>query len=140
MKLENLFNEYKALSKAQLVEKGREAYSLFGTQMDKAGYDKKEVVSFATMLVRLAAGADNFGTKEELELFEAITGIDTDEYEFAAMTKNANEESFVNQIDQIVDSLNAEAKEAALRFAALFLSADNRLGEKEKALFQRLEA
>ena len=140
MKIEQLFEEYKGLRKEQLIEKGREAYAAFGEKMDRAGYSKKEVVAFATMLVRLAAGADRFGTKEELDLFEAATGIDTDEYEFASMTKNAHDESFISAIDEIVDSLEKDAKEAALRFAAVFFAADNHLGEKEIALFKRLEA
>ena len=140
MKIELLFAEYKNLSPEQLVVKGREAYALFGEKMDRAGYNEKEIVEFATMLVRLAAGADRYGSKEELALFEAITGINTDKYEFALMAKNANDEAFVAGIDAIVDSLAADAKDAALRFAAVFFASDNHLNDKEIALFKRLEA
>ena len=140
MKIEVLFAEYKNLTKQQLVEKGREAYAVFGEKMDRVGYNKKEIVEFATMLVRLAAGADRYGSKEELELFQEITGIATDEYEFALMSKNANDEAFIAGIDAVVDSLALDAKEAALKFAAVFFASDNHLNEKEIALFKRLEA
>ena len=140
MKIQELFEQYKGLKHEDLVKAGREAYAGFGLAMDKNGYDKKEVVAFATMLVRLAAGADKYGSKAEFELFQEVTGIPTDAYEFQAMAKNAGEEGFVKAIDEIVDSLQPAAKEAALRFAAIFFSADNHLSESEIALFKRLEA
>lgn len=140
MKIEVLFAEYKNLNKQQLVEKGRAAYAVFGEKMDRAGYNEKEIVEFATMLVRLAAGADRYGSQEELDLFQQITGIETDKYEFALMSKNANDESFIAGIDAVVDSLAQDAKDAALRFAAIFFASDNHLNEKEIALFKRLEA
>ncbi|MCR5185282.1 MAG: hypothetical protein K6C32_04310 [Bacilli bacterium] len=140
MKIEQLLEKYKGLNQAQLIAEGKEAYALFGSRMDRQGYKKEEVVQFATMLARLAAGADRFGTKEELGLFEQITGIDTDKYEFALMTKNANEEEFVRVIDEIVDSLDPATKDGALQFVAVFFAADNHLSEKELALLKRLEA
>ena len=140
MKIEQLFAEYKGLNKEQLIQKGREAYAKFGEIMDRKGYNEKEIVQFATMLVRLAAGADRYGADEEFELFQAITGIATDKFEFALMAKNADEESFISAIDEIVDSLDKEAKDAALVFAAIFFASDNRLNKKEIALFERLEA
>ena len=140
MKIEQLFAEYKGLNKQQLIQKGREAYAKFGEIMDRKGYKEEEVVQFATMLVRLAAGADRYGSDEELELFQAVTGIKTDKFEFALMTKNADDESFVSAIDEIVDSLDKDAKDAALRFAAIFFASDHHLNAKEIALFKRLEA
>ena len=140
MKIEQLFAEYKGLNKQQLIQKGRAAYAKFGEIMDRKGYNEKEIVQFATMLVRVAAGADRYGSDEELELFQEVTGIKTDKYEFALMAKNADNESFVNAIDEIVDSLDQEAKDAALVFAAIFFASDNHLNKKEIALFERLEA
>lgn len=140
MKIEELLNQYKGLNEAQLVEAGKKAYAVFGEKMDRNGYDRKEVVAFATMLVRLAAGADRYGSKEELALFEKVTGIDTDEFEFASMTRNAGEEEFVRVIDEIVDSLDRESKDAALSFVAVFFAADNHFNPKEVALLKRLEA
>ena len=92
------------------------------------------------MLVRLAAGADNFGSEAEFELFQAVTEIKSDIYEFKAMVRNSEEEGFVAAIDEVVDSLDKELKEAALRFAALFFAVDNHLNQKEADLFKRLEA
>lgn len=140
MKIEQLFAEYKNLNKEQLIQKGREAYAKFGELMDRKGYNEKEIVQFATMLVRLAAGADRYGSDEELALFQEVTGIETDKFEFALMAKNADDEAFVSAIDEIVDSLDKDAKDAALRFAAIFFASDNKLGKKEIALFERLEA
>jgi len=140
MKIEQLFAEYKGLNKQQLIQKGREAYAKFGEIMDRKGYNEKEVVQFATMLVRLAAGADRYGSEEELELFQEVTGIKTDKFEFALMAKSADDESFISAIDEIVDSLDKDAKDAALRFAAIFFASDNHLGKKEIELFKRLEA
>ena len=140
MKIEQLFEQLKGLGREELVKEGREAYGLFGTRMSRKGYKNDEIVAFATMLVRLAAGADNFGGKEELELFQAVTGIETDPYEFKAMTKNADDPEFIRVIDEIVDSLDPASKDAALKFAAVFFAVDNHLGEKEIALFKRLEA
>lgn len=140
MKIELLFAEYKGLNKEQLIQKGREAYAKFGEIMDRKGYKENEIVQFATMLVRLAAGADRYGAEEELELFQAVTGIKTDVFEFSLMAKRADDESFVNAMDEIVDSLDKEAKDAALRFAAVFFASDHHLGKKEIALFERLEA
>ena len=140
MKIEQLVNQYKGLSEAELVKVGREAYGLFGNRMDRKGYNKQEIVEFAAMLARLAAGADRFGTEEELKLFEKITGIETDKYEFALMTKNANSEEFVKAVDEIVDSLDPATKDGALAFVAVFFAADNHLSEVELALLKRLEA
>lgn len=140
MKIEELFNQLKGFSREELVKQGREAYAQFGEKMSRVGYKHDEIVAFATMLVRLAAGADNFGGKDELELFEAVTNIKTDPYEFKAMTRNADDPEFIRVIDEIVDSLDAASKEAALKFAAVFFAVDNHLGEKEIALFKRLEA
>ena len=139
MKIEQLFAEYKGLNKQQLIQKGREAYAKFGEIMDRKGYNEKEIVQFATMLVRVAAGADRYGTEEELELFQEVTGIKTDKYEFALMAKNADDESFVNAIDEIVDSLDKKAKEAALEFVALFLVSDEKLSAEEERIFKLLE-
>lgn len=140
MKLNELLDSYKSLSFEQKLAEAKVAYKDLGTRMQAAGYSADEIDDFATMLVRLAAGADKHSSEKELELFEKATGIDTDEYEFFAMNKNAADESFVSAIDEIVDSLKADAKEAALRFVALFFVADNELSAKEKALLARLEA
>lgn len=140
MKLEELFEQYQKLSKDELVAEGHKAYSEFGEKMSEKGYAHNEIVAFATMLTRLAAGADRYGSEEELDLFQEVTGIKTDAYEFRAMTKNADDAKFVESIDEIVDSLNAPAKNAALRFAAIFFASDDHLSQKEKDLFKRLEA
>ena len=140
MKIEQLLEQYQSFNEAQLIEAGRNAYSQFGVRMDRKGYSEKEVVEFAVMLVRLAAGADRFGTKEELDLFGKITGIDTDKYEFALMTKNANSEEFVNGLDAVVDSLYPATKDGVLAFVAVFFVADNHLSKKEMAILKRLEA
>ena len=140
MKLEELFNQYRNLRKEELVKEGRRVYSALGAGMSKKGYSQKEVLGFATMLVRLAAGADNFGSEAEFELFQAVTEIKSDIYEFKAMVRNSEEEGFVAAIDEVVDSLDKELKEAALRFAALFFAVDNHLNQREADLFKRLEA
>lgn len=140
MKVKELLEQYKALSREQLIEEGRKNYAVFGEKMNRSGYKPQEIVSFATMLVRLAAGADRRGSKDEFELFQAVTGIETDEREFSLMAKNAHLEEFVSAIDEIVDSLDRDAKEAVLKFAAIFFAADSELNEREVELFKRLEA
>lgn len=140
MKIKELLNNYKDLSFEQKLADAKVAFQDLGARMQEAGYSPKEVNDFATMLVRLAAGADKHSSENELRLFEEATGIDTDEYEFFSMNKNASEESFVSAIDEIVDSLKPVAKEAALRFVALFFVVDNELSAKEKELLARLEA
>ena len=140
MKIQELLNNYKSLSFEQKLAQAKVAFADLGARMQEAGYSPKEVKDFATMLVRLAAGADRHSSEAELKLFEEATGIDTDEYEFFAMNKNAADESFVSAIDEIVDSFGFAAKEAALRFVALFFVADNQLSNKENELLARLEA
>lgn len=139
MKVKELFKNFESLSYEQKLAEAKSAYDELRARMKVAGYSQKDVEAFATMLVRLAAGADKNSHEMELRLFEESTGIDTDEYEFFAMNKNAGEEAFVEAIDQVVDSLKKEAKQAALKFAALFFVVDNELTDKEKELFARLE-
>ena len=139
MKVKELLKSYKDLSFEQKLEEAKVAYSELKARMKVAGYSEKEVKDFATMLVRLAAGADNHSSAEELDLFEKATGIDTDEYEFFAMNKNGDDEAFVGAIDEVVDSLKKETKAAAVKFTALFFVVDNELSDKEKEVLARLE-
>ena len=140
MKVKEFLESYKSLSYEEKLAEAKKAYAELGARMQASGYSADEIDDFATMLVRLAAGADRHSSEAELKLFEEATGIKTDKYEFFAMNKNAASESFVSSMDEIVDSLKKEAKVAALRFVALFLVADNELSAKEKAIFDRLEA
>lgn len=139
MKVKEVLANYKNLSFEQKLEEAKKAYAELGARMQAAGYSADEIDDFATMLVRLAAGADKHSSAEELKLFEEATGIKTDKYEFFAMNKNAGEESFVSAVDEIVDCLKKEAKASAVRFVALFFVVDNELSDKEKALLARLE-
>ena len=139
MKVKELLANYKSLSFEQKLEEAKKAYAELGARMQASGYSADEIDDFATMLVRLAAGADKHSSAEELELFEKATGIKTDKYEFFSMNKNAGEEAFVSAIDEIVDSLKKETKAAAVKFVALFFVVDNELSDKEKALLARLE-
>ena len=140
MKVKELLEGLKGLSYEQKLAEAKKAYADLGREMQAAGYPQKEVEAFATMLVRLAAGADRHSSESELKLFEEATGIDTDKYEFFAMNKNAASESFVSAMDEIVDSLKAQAKAAALRFVAVFFVVDNELSAKELEVLTRLEA
>ena len=140
MKIQELLDNYKSLTFEQKLAEAKVAFADLGARMQEAGYSPKDVKDFATMLVRLASGADKHASEQELDLFEKATGIDTDEYEFFSMNKRAGEEAFVSAIDEIVDSFGFGAKEAALRFVALFFVADNELSPKEEQLLARLEA
>ena len=139
MKLQDLFNAYANLNNQERFEAGRKAFERLGVALSKLGYSAEEIASLACSLVRLAAGADKYGSEEEFNLFVKVTGIELDKFEFYAMVKHANSEGYVAPMDQIVDALNPEAKAAALDFVAFFFSADHELSEAEKALFKRLE-
>ena len=140
MKFEVLAERYSKLPHDKKVDTGKAVFKLLNAKLAKLGYSEKEILSFAVQLARLAAGADNAAAEEEHKLLVEITGIELDKFEFFAMIKNAEKEDFVRPMDEIVDSLDKEAKEACLTLVALFISTDKQISPLEKALFDRLEA
>ena len=140
MKLQELFNKYSSLPLDKKVEAAKVAYGQLVREMGKLSYKEKEIVSFAVSLVRLAAGADNFASESEFNLFVEASNVKINKFEFFDMVKNADSEDFIAAMDEIVDSLSKEAKDAALGFVALFLASDAKLNAKEEELFKRLEA
>ena len=140
MKLQELLKQYAALPQDKKVEEAKVGFNQLLKEMGKLSYSKKEIVSFAVALVRLAAGADNFASENEYKLFVEASGVELNKFEFFDMVKNADSEDFVSGMDEIVDSLNPAAKNAALAFVALFLVSDAKLSAQEEALFKRLEA
>ena len=140
MKFEVVAEKYSKLPHDQKVEVGKKVYEQLNGSLVKLGYSEKEVKNFAVLLARLAAGADFEAAEEEFLLLTEITGIELNKGEFLALINNAKKESFVGPMDEIVDSLDENAKNAALALVALFLCADLEVSEEEKALFDRLEA
>lgn len=133
--------EAKRAIDAKQIEDGKKAYAALLADMKEAGYPEKEAINFASLLVRVACGADLYGAeKEEYDVFTGVTGVELTFDEFAAMTKNAANKGFVDAIDEIVDGLNAKAKKSALDFVEVFLNADEVLSANEEALLKKLKA
>lgn len=139
MKLLELKERYAKMSAAQKVGEGQKAFNKLANEMIRFGYQRQEAVSFGCLLVRLAAGSDKYASLEEYSLFRDTTGVELTVEEFKDLVKGASREDFVKVIDEIVDSLDKKAKEAALEFVALFLVSDEKLSAEEERIFKLLE-
>ena len=139
MNIIELFKEYANLPTLEAkIEEGKKHYLAFVAALKKEGYADADITNFACMLVRLASGADREADEEEYQLFEGITGIEMSFGEFYGMVKKGHDGEFLDVMDELVDGLNAEGKEEALRFVAVFLSSDHELTAVEKSVFDRL--
>ena len=145
MLLEELLKKYAEASydekrEAMRLEDAQKAFNDLKKEMLKAGYSEKEAVSFVYSLVRIASGSDHEADEEEYNLFVAATGLEITTGEFYGLIKHGFDKEFVDSVDQIVDSLSHEAKDAALRFVACFLFADKEISDVEREMFKKLEA
>ena len=139
MRLEELKARYAKMNESEKVGEGQKAFNRLANEMIRFGYRRQEAVSFGCLLVRLAAGSDKYASEEEYNLFKDSTGVELTLEEFKDMVKGAGKDDFVKVIDEIVDSLDRKAKDAALEFVALFLVSDADLDAKEKEVFKLLE-
>lgn len=139
MGLEKVFKQYCALDQQGKIEEGKKAYQALRANLKVNGYDDKAADEVVWLFVRAAVGADRYGSKEEYELFVAVTGFEISAEEFAKFAKRGDKKEFADAMDSIVDSLDKRAKESILAFVACFLSVDGKLGEEEKELFRNFE-
>jgi len=125
---------------AERLAKNRKSYDELVKAMSELGYKKEEIEQFVLMLVRLASGSDYEADEGEYKLLMEITGLRLSEGEFYGLVKHAVDEAFISGVDQIVDSLSAEGKAAALDLFELFLRADDELTPEEARIYRILKA
>ena len=140
MTLEELYQNAVNMSR----EKRLEVAGISGNElikfMKERGLDDKAAFKFIVYLVALFAGADQEIDNEELELFNQLTNAGVNKSQLQESLKGLFNGEFVASMDDLIDRMPGEQKGNCCLFGLAFVSADGRISDREKEVFERILA
>ena len=137
--LDAIYEDYLNLSYEEKVDNALESIGEVTLTLKRLGVDdENERIKFYLGLTALFVAADKEISMAEVQLFNDVFGTSFDLESFEVLFANASDPAFVKKMDSIIDKFPEEAKFAACAYGLIFLSVDEVITPKEKAVFERI--
>ena len=140
MELKELLQQFVNMEHAERVELGRQSMAALLNDLKSHGIPSEKATEFVHLVVCVALSADRVTAAEEYRLFSDITGANLSYDEFYQITDISDLDGAIEQLDQLVDSMSEEGKNAALSLTLCFLASDDKITPEETRLFVKLVA
>lgn len=100
--------------------------------------DGEKFAAFIVNLTAVFAGADNLVSRKEHELFITVTDLNWDYETFYNMVNEIDDAQARAAVDNLLDKVGGEFKDACLMYGLAFLSIDDKITAAEKEFFERI--
>ena len=135
--LDDVFNSFLHMTFRQKVNRARKSIAEMSDFLIANDIGDEDRISFYLNLARLFIGADGKVSLAECELFNELFYLHLTYPDFSKLM-TGNDKEFISVMDQAIDLMDKKAKVAACEFGLAFLSVDQELSEKEKAVFEKI--
>ena len=137
--LRNLYVQFVNHSEEERVALARDAAGAVFSFLATTSLSKEEQLDFFVKCVALFVSADRLCSESEYKLFKAIfDDVDFTYEEFFNLTNGGADPNFVEALDELIDSMPAEAKTALCVLGLTFLASDDNLTPDEPRLFEKI--
>ena len=117
---------------------GKNALSDIISTLKKHDISDDNKASFIFALIKLFVSADKRCSEVERKLVNAIADLDISYDDFYEFTNNGADPKFVEEFDDLIDTLNDEEKNSICIFGLCILSADDTITAAEQQLFLKI--
>ena len=140
MTLEELYENAVSMPRMKRIEVAGVSGNELIKYMKGRGLDDAAAFKFIMYLVALFAGADGVIDDEETDLFNYLTDAGISKKDLQESLQGLFAEEFVASMDDLIDRMPGEQKGNCCLFGLAFVSADGRISEREKEVFERILA
>ena len=138
MTFQEMYDEVTHLDAQMRVEAGTRAFHEIWDACTKKGMTDYAISCIVTAVIKVAVSADRLASNEEHDLFNAIFNANQTYKQFYEMTNGGASKEFLESVDNILNDLPEEVREASCILALCFMCADGHVTGKEKAVFEKL--
>ena len=137
--IKEMMQEVVNLDHDDRIKLGKSALKDIITILENNGVkdDEKQLI-FVLSLIKLFVSADKKCSKAELDLVNSILNSTLTYDEFYEMTNNGADPEFINELDDVVDSLTQEEKGAIVLFGLCIIAADEKITVEEQQIFMKI--
>lgn len=140
MTLEELYENAVSMPRMKRIEVAGVSGNELLKYMKGRGLDDEASFKFIMYLVALFAGADGEIDDAEVDLFNYITDAGVSRKDLQEGLQGLFVEEFVASMDDLIDRMPEDQKGNCCLFGLAFVSADGRISEREKEVFERILA
>ena len=138
MKLDinDVYNEYLHMTYRQRKEEAIVSINRMNNFLVECGIEESKRVVFYLNLTKLFVAADGKASLQECTFFNDLFGASLSFADFSKMISGGDDKEFVLMMNKFIDMMDENAKIGACSYGLLFLSMDQNLTDKEKAVFE----
>ena len=136
--IEQTLHDVQGMSFEEKVGTGKEAITRLARGLRNGGITDEQISKVLTLFTRLFVSGDKNCTREEYELFKAITGSDLSYDEFYNVTNGGSNPQFVEDIFELIQILEHDDRIALVIYGAILVSADKEITYPEAQLIDRI--
>ena len=138
MKFDNLYNAFLKQNDEKRIQKGQKALQILLKELKDADKDDRECAKDLKGIIALFTGADNIIQVEEHHYFNNIFNSEVTSKEFVNHMKKEFENTSIEKVDKLVDTLSEEGKASACVLGLCFISSDGVLTSEEKQVLEKI--
>ena len=141
--LRNIYQTYLDAPAADRIEIAKQSFGVVAHFCQEQGLSDEDGLNFILNCIRLFVSADRKCSETEYRLFLDMTGMSEDQFtveNFYEMTNGGSDPEFINALDEVIDSMDDDAKLALCQLGLAFLSSDGQLTSTEIAIFEKILA
>ena len=138
MEFRDLYQQYVNQSHSQRVAVAQKAAASVLSALKEGGIDDDTTFNFLTNVIKLFVSADRNCTELECKLFNDVLGTSLTYEQFYNLTNGGGDPSFIQAMDELIDTLPDEVKVDVCTFGLTIIAADDTITGAEQALFEKI--
>ncbi|MCR4911420.1 MAG: hypothetical protein K5925_02730 [Bacilli bacterium] len=138
--IQDIYREFLNHSKEERLELARNAAGVVIHFLGESGLKDEDQLNFFFSAVGLFVAADGKVTDAEAELFNQLLGTELSGQDLANGFARSASVEFINAMDEIIDSMPEDDKNALCILGLTFLASDGELTQREIAVFEKILA